>query len=211
MKCEESIIAGRIEKQRLCRMQLNKWRSLLTAALLFFILHSSLFILSSCGEIENEYSSHRVYLRFDNSVHLDANLMAAMNPMSSNVFCRIWLLSNGKLSFQSNQGSTSNVTLTASERQSPLVLGISNESGIIVGYGFGGVFYCYDAVCPNCYEKKIERTLTMNTTGIATCSSCSHQYDMTNNGLSPQGGKLERYHATTSGQTGTLIVNNRYY
>ncbi|MBR5729814.1 MAG: hypothetical protein IKX61_06375 [Prevotella sp.] len=192
-------------------MQLNKWRSLLTAALLFFILHSSLFILTSCGEIENEYSSHRVYLRFDNSVHLDANLMAAMNPMSSNVFCRIWLLSNGKLSFQSNQGSTSNVTLTASERQSPLVLGISNESGIIVGYGFGGVFYCYDAVCPNCYEKKIERTLTMNTTGIATCSSCSHQYDMTNNGLSPQGGKLERYHATTSGQTGTLIVNNRYY
>ena len=192
-------------------MQLNKWRSLLTAALLFFILHSSLFIISSCGEIENEYSSHRVYLRFDNSVHLDANLMAAMNPMSSNVFCRIWLSSMGKLSFQSNQGSTSNVTLTASERQSPLVLGISNESGIIVGYGFGGVFYCYDAVCPNCYEKKLERTLTMNTTGIATCSSCSHQYDMTNNGLSPQGGKLERYHATTSGQTGTLIVNNRYY
>ena len=169
------------------------------------------FFLTSCGEIENEYSSRRVYLRFDNSVHLDANLMASMNPMSSNVFCRIWLSSIGKLSFQSNQGSTSTVTLTASEQQSSLMLGISNESGLIVGYGFGGVFYCYDAVCPNCYDKKLERTLSMNTTGIATCPNCGHQYDMTNNGLSPQGGKLERYHATTSGQTGTLIVNNRYY
>ena len=172
----------------------------------FFLL----FLFISCGEIENEYSSRRVFLRFENQTHLDPNLMAAMNPMTSNVFCRIWLSSIGKLSFQSNQGSTSTVTLTAQEQQSSLILGINNASGIIVGYGFGGVFYCYDAVCSNCYDKKLERTLTMNTTGIATCPECGHQYDLTNNGLSPQGGKLERYHASTTGQTGTLIVNNRY-
>lgn len=173
----------------------------------FFIV----LILTSCGEIENEYSSRRVFLRFDNQTHLDPNLMAAMNAMTSNVFCRVWLSSPDHLSFQSNQGNTSTVTLTAREMQSPLILGISNASGLIVGYGFGGVFYCYDAVCPNCYDSKIERTLSMNTTGIATCPGCEHQYDMTNNGLSPQGGKLERYHATTGGQTGTLLVNNSYY
>lgn len=172
--------------------------------LLFFI---SLFF--SCGQIENEYSSRQVYLRFDNQTHLDPNLMSAMNAMTSNVFCRIWLSSPDHLSFQSNQGTTSTVTLTAQEMRSPLILGISNASGIIVGYGFGGVFYCYDAVCPNCYDSKLERTLTMNTTGIATCAGCGHQYDLTNNGLSPQGGKLDRYRATTGGQTGTLLVSNR--
>ena len=172
----------------------------------FFFL---IFNFFSCGQIENEFSSRQVYLRFDNQTHLDPNLMSAMNAMTSNVFCRIWLSSPDHLSFQSNQGTTSTVTLTAQEMRSPLILGISNASGLIVGYGFGGVFYCYDAVCPNCYDSKLERTLTMNTTGIATCAGCGHQYDLTNNGLSPQGGKLDRYRATTGGQTGTLLVSNR--
>ena len=172
---------------------------------IFFIL-----LLTACGDVENEYSSRQAYLHFDNQTHLDSNLMSAMNNMTSNVFCRIWLSSPNHLSFQSNQGNAStDIPLTAQEMRSPLILGISNASGIIVGYGFGGVFYCYDAVCPNCYDNKLERTLSMNTTGIATCPGCGHQYDLANNGLSPQGGKLDRYHATTSGQTGTLLVNNR--
>ena len=174
-----------------------------------WVLFFCLFFFFSCGKIEDEFSLRQVYLRIDCLTHPDNNLMSALNAMTSNVFCRIWLSSPGHLSFQSNQGTTSTVTLTAQEMRSPLILGISNASGLIVGYGFDGVLYCYDAVCPNCYDSKLERTLSMNIMGIATCPGCGHQYDMKNNGLSPQGGKLDRYRATTGGQTGTLLVSNR--
>ena len=171
-----------------------------------------ILILTSCGDIENEYSNHAAYLRYDNSNHLDQTIGAALTGLTTNIFCRIYVTKPSQLNFQNNQGISSTVKLAARETQSPLALGLNNETGIIVGYGFGGTLYCYDACCANCYNNgKMFNLLSVNTSGIATCIQCNRQYDLTNNGLSPQGGRLERYFATASGQPVVLLVNNHYY
>jgi hypothetical protein len=165
--------------------------------------------LTSCGDIENEYSNHAAYLRYDNSNHLDQTIGAAISGVSPNIFCRIYVTKPSYLNFQNNQKASSAVKLAAIETQSPLILGLNNETGIIVGYGLDGTLYCYDACCANCYNKeKMFHVLSMNTAGIATCSRCNRQYDLTNNGLSPQGGRLERYYATVSPNHLVLFVNN---
>ena len=177
-----------------------------------WVFYLLLFTFTSCGDIENEYSSHAAYLHFDNSTQLDQTLGAALTGLTSNIFCRIYVSGPSQLNFQNNQGASSTVRLTARETQYPIALGINNETGIIVGYGFGGTLYCYDACCANCYNNgKMLQLLSMNSAGIATCSKCNRQYDLTNNGLSPQGGRLEHYAATVSGQPVTLNVNNHYY
>ena len=106
-------------------------------------------LFGACSDVENEYSSRSAYLRFDNSTHLNPALTAALNANAANVFCRIWLSGTSVLTCQTNHGASEPSTLVAEERQRPIVLGINNATGIIVGYGYDGTFYCYDAACPN--------------------------------------------------------------
>lgn len=176
----------------------------------FLILHSSFFTLTSCGDIESEYSGRAAFLRFERA-SMNTALAPALTGVSSNVFCRIYVSAPNQLTCQNNQGLTETTRLAGQEAQYRIALGINNETGIIVGYGFDGTLYCYDACCANCYNNgKMLQLVSMNTAGIATCNKCNRQYDLTNNGLSPQGGRLERYHATASGQPVVLVVNNRY-
>ena len=185
--------------------------SSLFTLLLLFTLHSSLFIFTSCGDIESEYSNRRAFLRLERA-NMNTALAPAIAGISTNVFCRIYLSATNQLTCQNNQGITEVRTLTSIEAQQPLILGINNATGIIVGYGFDGVLFCYDACCSNCYNNGKELHLvSMNTNGIATCSHCNRQYDLTNHGLSPQGGRLEHYFASCSGQPAVLVVNNHYY
>ena len=173
---------------------------------------SLIFLLVSCGDIENEYSSHKAYLRFDNSIHLNSVLSDALTGIPTSIFCRIYMTKPGQLMFQNNQKASNTVTLNERESQSPIMLGIENSTGIIVGYGYDNILFCYDACCPNCYDNgKTRSLLDMQTSGVATCSRCNHKYDMNNRGLSPEGGKLERYNVTYNQLTKVLEVNNHYY
>jgi len=171
---------------------------------------AALAMATGCN-VENEYSSRYVFLRFDNSRHLDQTLAAAMNSVVTNIFCRIYVSGASRLSFVNNQAPDSPTTVQLSEielQYGTPTLGISNANGIIVGYGLGGVFYCYDALCAYCYENNKRQLLSMNTSGIATCSNCHRQYDLTNDGLCSEGGRLYRYQATTTGPQGVLNVSN---
>lgn len=154
----------------------------------------------------NNKPKYCAFLRYDNSTHLDQTIGSALVGITTILFCRIYTENDYQLNFQNNQGMSSTVSLTTQEIEHPMILGVNNSQGIIVGYGFGGFFYCYDAVCPNCHE----HVLSMDANGIATCPNCGHQYDMTNNGLSPQGGTLVRYHATVSPNHLFLLVTSEY-
>ena len=169
-------------------------------------------LFASCGDVENEYSSHKAYLRFDNSTHLNTALSPALTGIGNSIFCRIYMTKPGQLTFQNNQGASEPETLSAKETNTPIMLGIENSSGIIVGYGYDNILYCYDACCPNCYDNgKTRSLLNMQTSGVATCNKCNRKYDMNNRGLSPEGGRLERYSVTFNRQTSVLTVNNHYY
>lgn len=189
--------------------------------LISFIILASLastFLLSSCGDSEYEYSSHRCYFVFDNSTHLDPTLSSALVQLSPGTFCRIYKKGDNYFYFDSNRGLSSRSAANAVDLKRTCVLGVYNESGIIVGYGVldnPAVLYAYDAQCPNCYENTAmpRYTLTMNDAGKATCASCHRSYDMNNGGIISSGGsdgdrKLIRYRANYSEQTRVLTVNN---
>ena len=207
-------------------LYLNKYVSFVPSVLkkhvtsVTYVFKISIFclicLLCSCGDSEFEYTGHRAYFVFDNSLHLDPTLTASMNSMSPGVFCRIWIADASHISFENNQGLSSRTVINAAEQQRRMDLGVYNQSGIIVGFGTlsqPAVFYAYDAQCPNCYEESNmpRYQLSMDTAGRASCKNCGRSYDMNNGGIvssGPGGNKLFRYHASTTGPTGILAINN---
>ncbi len=186
-----------------------------------------LLLLFAC-ESDSQYdTSHKCYLVIDNNIHLDPTLMSSMNSMSPGVFCRVSLgTRNGVPTYfvESNQknGETkqpmkSSFTLNDVDRQRTKLLGIYNETGLIVGFGNldnPPIFYAYDAICPNCYELNMPgsyQPMTMNSAGVASCSLCNRTYNLNTGGniLSGEKGRqLYRYRASTTGPQGILVVRN---
>lgn len=193
----------------------RQWRRRLPVGM-FCLLAALVLTCVGCGDSELEYSNHRAHFTYDNSIHLDATLAAAMNTMSPGIFCRISRSTDSYFDFENNQDMSSRVALNAVEKQRICELGVYNASGIIVGFGTldnPPAFFAYDAQCPNCYEESNmpRYQLTMNSAGIATCKNCHRQYNMSGGGIvvSGEGGrKLIRYRASTTGPMGILNVNN---
>lgn len=182
------------------------------------LLTSVLF--AACSDVEDEFSSdHQCYFVFDNSVHLDATLMSALNSMSPGIFCQITEGAKGNsiyFFFKSNQGLESEKKANAIDLKRTRKLGIYNPSGVIVGYGNlnnPATLYAFDSQCTNCYESTHmpKYTLTMSNNGIATCASCKRTYDLNNGGIirsGKEGKKLIRYRASSTGPQGVLSVTN---
>jgi len=172
--------------------------------------------LFSCGKADYEYASNHVHFVYDNSIHLDATLASAMNAMAPGTFCHVWKTGDSHIYFEDFRKEPSKQPITATERMNAYIIGVYNESGIIVGFGqreAPPVFYAYDAQCPNCYsDTGLPRyLLTMDSSGKAACKQCSREYDLNNHGIivkGDKGKKLFRYHASTSGPNGVLTVNN---
>ena len=174
--------------------------------------------LTSCGDSENEYTTKTCYFIFDNSIHTDATLAAAMNPSAPGIFCQVTMAVRSGATyydFVNNAGVSSSKIQNAVDTRRTLILGYNN--GIIVGYGaleIPAPFYAYDRECPNCFDPSAlpmkSYPLSMTSNGIATCGKCHRQYDMNNNGFITDGEKgkrLTRYRATTTGPFGVLVVN----
>lgn len=183
--------------------------------LLTFLLAAVL--LSACGDTQNEFTSSRCNLVFNNTASRSTSLAAAMNSASPGTFCAISV--SGKyfiFELSTSAGSTERVAFTAVDDRMTINLGVYNESGIIVGYGnisYPTTFYAYDRQCPNCYkDTNMPRyALSMTASGKAKCSHCGREYDLNNGGIvasGDTGDKLMRYRASTTGAQGVLTVNN---
>lgn len=192
---------------------------------LLFIIIS--VVLVACESDRQYDTSHKCYLVIDNSIHLDPTLMSCMNSLSPGVFCRVslgmkngvptYFVASNQINGETKQQVKSSFTLNDVDRQRTKLLGIYNESGLIVGFGNldnPPVFYAYDSVCPNCYESHAAgsfQPMAMNSAGIASCSLCSRTYNLNTGGniVSGESGRqLYRYRATTSGPQGILMVKN---
>ncbi len=174
-------------------------------------------MLTSCGDTEYEYSGNSAYFVFENTASRSAALASAMNNMSPGIFCRITLSVDGNhFNFSNNHGlSDDPVAMSAVDKQRTVRLGVYNMTGIIVGYGNLNnppTFYAYDSLCPNCYKDTgAFKSLAMHTDGTAECGSCHRKYDMNNGGIvvaGDGGDKMMRYHASTTGPEGVLVVTN---
>ena len=177
-----------------------------------------LLFLFSCSDSEFEYSNNRCYFVFDNAQHNDPTLTSALISSSPGTFCRIFIKGNKKYGFESNRGLKSETAMNSEDVMRTCILGVWDESGIIVGYGnLSFELYAYDAQCSNCYsESNMPRyTLSMSDIGHATCKTCKRVYDLNNGGIVIAQGKgndkkLIRYRVsyTDTGTRRVLTVNN---
>lgn len=178
--------------------------------------------LGSCSKAEEQFSDEPCYFVFDNSVHQNSTLATAMASMSPGVFSLVRETRESGATyfeFTNNQGLSSSSIANAVDMQRTRRLG--RQNGLIVGYGNADitspVFYAYDAQCPVCYTGTgiVDRVLTIDSRGMATCRNCNRTYDLNNGGFIQSGGqstdatnKLVRYHASTTGAFGQLFVGN---
>ena len=193
-------------------MRRNMKKRGITLLLLSFLLG-----LVSCGDVQNEFTSMRCFVLFDNMIHSNAVLAGAMTP-NSGIYVRMTLtFKDGArcFLFENNQGQSSITKLNAKDEKRPQVVG--QNDGIIVGYSMldpSPVFYAFDAECPNCFNfEQVEfrsYRLQMSSSHIATCNTCKRKYDLGNGGMiieGENGKKLLRYRAATTGPYGVLSVN----
>lgn len=180
----------------------------------------ALTLLTACGDdLGYTYSDYRCNLYIDNSVHQDPALSTAMNSMSPGTFCTITFKysSTYYYVFKTNLGQSSESIFNAIDQQRDNHLRIGMNNGVIVGFGNlsnPAVFYAYDAECPNCFDKDAlpvrSYKLSVNGSGIATCSNCKRTYNLNTDGIitsGEPGSQLTRYRASTTGPFGTLYVN----
>jgi len=179
------------------------------------------WLLTAC-EAEGEYSTWSCFFKYDNMIHQDQTLAAAMNIDSRGVFCKIsesgvYYVFENNYNMKSQQPKSAEET----ERQKYYVLGVNN--GVIVGFQTfntspNGGFVGYDAQCPNCVRRtnnylNPKFPLTMSTSGIASCSKCGKKYDLNNGGIIQNGEEgdvgLEKYLASTTGPLGYLTVGTK--
>lgn len=174
-------------------------------------LLAAVAVLASCGDTQELYSRAYARLVFDNATHNDATLATAMTQYAG---AFVTISASGKqFVFESNQGLSSRVNMTAVDVQRGYVLGYNG--GIIVGYGLSpdGTFYAYDRECPNCFDPNAlpvrSHKIAVDERGIGSCATCHREYDLNNGGIVSKGDagdKLTRYRATTGGAYGVLNV-----
>ena len=181
-------------------------------------------LLAACSADE-EYSTHACRFTYNNMIHNDPTLNSALNASSRGVFCLISENTRAGvryLVFENNLGQTSKQQETAEEVEAKFILGLNN--GIIVGFqtlntdGANGGFVAYDVQCPNCVSRTNNTAnpnfrVTMESSGIATCSKCDKKYDMNNGGIILNGEEgdrgLDKYVASTTGPSGVVSVFRR--
>ena len=179
-------------------------------------------LLASC-DADSEYSSWPCRFSYDNSLHLDATLGAALDVNSPGTFCAVSEQTQASVKwivFENNKQQTSRQPETREEMLAQYILGLNN--GIIVGFQSGvrdyagnAVFTAYDIQCPNCVRDE-QNTIspnyrvTMTDSGIATCKHCQRRYDLNFGGQlqNPQKNdkSLQKYVAMTSGSNGHVSV-----
>ena len=190
-----------------------------------WLLALSCWLLAACSADE-EYSTHPCRFSYNNMIHNDATLASAMDAYSRGVFCLISETTRAGvryLLFENSAGIKSEPVMeTAEEVEAKFILGLNN--GIIVGFqtlntdGPYGGFVGYDVQCPNCVRRENNTVnpnyrVTMESSGVATCSKCGKKYDMNNGGIVQNGEEgdtgLDKYVASTTGPFGLVSVFRR--
>lgn len=188
-----------------------------------WLLAFGLMAITGCTS-DFTYANYPCYLVIDNSTHMDATLMSAMNAMSPGVFCTIRCNETKKqYEFTNNLGQSSAVHYDQKDEYRTRAAGMNNA--LIVGFGtLTSTFYAFDRECPLCFDPDAipvrSKPLSVSGTGVATCTVCHRQWDMNNGGnyIGTENStddtqhsavkNLTRYHAGTTGPYGVLSVGN---
>lgn len=182
------------------------------------ILTLALFAVAAVGCTgDSTFSTYPCRFVFDTTQHASsAALLSAVNSLSSGIFCKVTKVMKGGASyyrFTTTAGLSDDVIYTAVDQRITITIGMNN--GLVFGYPSlmtDGQLYAYDTECPNCFDANAipvtAHTLTLQSTGIAVCSTCHREYNLNTGGNITKGDKgkgLTRYHATYNGTVVSIL------
>lgn len=181
------------------------------------VVLAAIVLLTACSG-EFEYNSpYRCFFRFDNKIHQNGMVAAALTPYS-NVFVKISKKTSGGVNYvvlSTSDGKKSEEVPITTEIENYANYELGANNGIIVGYDtMNERFVAYDAQCRNCYANSgaytpnRPLTWTSNSTEVK-CDKCGRHYNLNMQGIvsSSEGGeRLWQYHVTCTGQYGLLTV-----
>ncbi len=187
-------------------MKLATHRFLLTVLIVAAAAFS--LLLSACSDDASAlYSNIRASWSYNRVLTISSLRSALSNPGQ---WCRV-TFPNATYLFTDAYGHEEPDTPTGQAAyHSPECI-----SGFIIGtpavpyLSTGSAAVAFDAACPTCYEEgSIQRTLSFSTSSTLYCSRCRHTFDLNNEGVSSDGGKLYRYRIQYNEQTGALVISN---
>ena len=168
-----------------------------------------LLVSTACsqGDVENLYSKYKAYFLYEKVLTADP-LQQALTGLGE--YCTIQ--SDGRNIYFNSLTNSYSDPVTSSDLYKKwvwingLIVGHSNNPDMITGEMS---IYCYDLVCPNCYEdSNISRSLTLQEFGKVHCGRCQRTYNLNDNGsCEERGTKLFQYRVFYNGSN-TLLVNN---
>ena len=167
-------------------------------------------LFCSCADdADTDYARHDAFLRIT-SVSTIHPLHSALN--SPGIFCQI-TFSASHYQFLNTHGRSATLPRTALDAYgepryvSGFIVGLPN--GMLTASGTM-MPIAYDLVCPYCFDSSlIQRRLSLNEQGKASCQRCESVYNMNNGGF-PESGpsnlKLLKYHLQYGNDV--LVINN---
>ena len=168
-----------------------------------------LLVSTACsqGDVENLYSKYKAYFLYEKVLTADP-LQKSLTGLGE--YCTIQ--SDGRNIYFNSLTNSYSDPVTSSDLYKKwvwingLIIGHSNNPDMITGEMS---IYCYDLVCPNCYEdSNISRSLTLQEFGKVHCGRCQRTYNLNDNGsCEERGTKLFQYRVFYNGSN-TLLVNN---
>lgn len=164
-----------------------------------------LVLLAGAGCERNSYKtfSHKYRVSFSCNV-MEAPFNQTLTPGRFVSVCK----SGTTLKTIDCDGHSTTIQMSAVQNGS-FMLGLA---GLIIGTPLFGndemTVWAYDLGCPQCDSH--ERRLTIETHGSATCSKCSGNWDLNNNGFAVNGKQrpLYRYPTILNSLNNTLTINN---
>ncbi|MCQ2114176.1 MAG: hypothetical protein MJY52_03835 [Bacteroidaceae bacterium] len=177
----------------------------------FLPLCASVILMSCVGDLQYN-SPFACRFHFDNSIHLNSLMAAAVTP-NSNIYLKINTKFAHQITYtvlQTYGGESQEIPMTTEiESYGKNELGGNNQ--LILGYNtLDEKIVAYDGMCRFCYEQSNRYTnLTLISSFEAKCPRCNKVYNLMMSGISDDDNptQLWQYHVSAPNPYGIISIS----
>ncbi len=169
------------------------------------------FGLMSCDNDFEYGSPFRCNFCFDNSIHQDALMAAAVTPYS-NTFVRVRKRIYGKINYVilDTKGQDVKEIPITTERENFTKYALGGNEVIVIGFNtLNECLVAYDGMCRYCYEQNGRYiSLDWNTETSMVCSKCHKVYNLLMNGICDDENPVQlwQYHVSATSPNGIITA-----
>ena len=178
---------------------------------LFFALCASAVFVSCAGDLQFN-SPFACRFHFDNSIHLNSLMAAAVTP-NSNIYLKINTRQVQKITYTILQtyGQASQEVPMTTEIESYGAYELGGNGQLILGYNnLDEKVVAYDGMCRFCYEQSNRyNSLALVSSFEAKCPKCNKIYNLMMSGISDDDNptQLWQYHVSAPNPYGMITIS----